>query len=245
MNFEMNSAEGKAILAKVRRGDFAHPGEEEAIQLIVSGLDRVGISRILDVGCGRGGTAQWFHKNGWGKVFGIDIDHRSIDYAQTMSPVIEYLVKDVNELDQWNIDPFDFVYLLNSFYSFSDQKLALKKIRHICRHGASLRIFDYTRRRDAIVPGVLGTDIGNPIVIEVMPTWLSEAGWKMEGYQDFTTKYIEWYNNLLAAFQRDQQWIDNNFGEDWRRYVNNWYGSLRDSLEAQVIRGVLFSAKAS
>jgi hypothetical protein len=30
MTFKMNSPEGKAILALVRDGDYAHPGEEEA-----------------------------------------------------------------------------------------------------------------------------------------------------------------------------------------------------------------------
>lgn len=33
MKFQLNSPEGKAILAKALRGDFAHPGEYEILEM--------------------------------------------------------------------------------------------------------------------------------------------------------------------------------------------------------------------
>lgn len=245
MVFQMNSPEGKAILARVRRGDYAHPGEEAAIELISGGVERLNIHRLLDVGCGRGGTAAWFHRHNWGQVTGVDVDATSIDYARKTYPGIEFIVSDVCLLKEHNVGPFDFVYLLNSFYAFPDQSRALQSIRSVCRSGSQLCIFDYARTRNAIVPAALGSDIGNPIVLEDMPDWLTEAGWTMAGFEDCTEKYVVWYDALLAGFERERNWIDENFGEDWRRYVLSWYGELRNALADQTLHGVVFKAIAS
>jgi SAM-dependent methyltransferase len=245
MNFQMNSPEGKAILAKARRGDFAHPGEEEAIQLVAAGLEPFRIRRVLDVGCGRGGTAAWFHRHDWGQVVGVDVDEASINYARSAYPEVEFLAMDVGKLDEWRTDPFDFAYLFNSFYAFPDQRRALSSIRSVCRSDASLSIFDYAQCRDAVLPVELGTDIGHPIVLEDAPDWLAESGWAITGFEDCTKEYVRWYDALLAAFERDRDWIDGNFGEDWRQYVLNWYGVLRETLSTRTLRGVVFRATAN
>src|SRR5689334_15460967 len=98
MAFRMNSPQGKAILALVRNGDYAHPGEEDAIALVAGMVPRTGNCRVLDVGCGRGGTAQWFHEHRWGDVVGLDIDAESIAYARRTYPGIEFHACDVLEM---------------------------------------------------------------------------------------------------------------------------------------------------
>ncbi|MFM8860379.1 MAG: class I SAM-dependent methyltransferase [Methylocystis sp.] len=245
MKFQLNSPEGKAILAKARRGDFAHPGEIDAIQLVVAGVEKLDIRRVLDVGCGRGGTAAWFKANNWGQIFGLDIDQVSIDYARATYPGIEFLTLDVERLREWNTEPFDLVYLLNSFYAFPDQRLALKSIRSVCRSGATLCLFDYARCQSSTVPAALGPEIGNPIVLEDLHGWLKEAGWIITDYEDCTDKYVTWYAGLLAAFEREQKWIEETYGEDWLCYFLNWYGLLRDALASRILRGVIFRAMAT
>ena len=245
MKFQLNSPEGKAILAKARRGDYAHPGELDAIRLVVAGVEKLTIGRVLDVGCGRGGTAAWFQANNWGQIFGVDIDKVSIDYARATYPGIKFLALDVERLGEWDTEPFDLVYLLNSFYAFPDQRLALRAIRSVCRSGATLCLFDYARCRNAIVPAALGTEIGNPIVLEDVQDWHKEAGWIIQNYEDCTEKYVTWYTDLLAAFEREQKWIEDTYGADWFRYFLNWYALLRDTLAARVLRGVIFRAIAA
>ena len=57
MPFAMNSFQGKQALALIRGGDYAHAGEEEAIELTLSSVEKNSATQILDAGCGRGGTA--------------------------------------------------------------------------------------------------------------------------------------------------------------------------------------------
>ena len=242
MTFQMNSPEGKTILAKARGGDFAHPGEEEAILLVTSGLKRENIQRVLDVGCGRGGTAAWFQRNDWGKIVGIDLDEASIAYAQHTYPEIEFLTLDVAKLATWRPEPFDFAYLLNSFYAFPNQRLALRNITTVCRPSASLCIFDYAKSRGSTLPASLGADIGQPIITEDMAIWLNESGWNSVTFEDCTAQYVVWYDSLLRSFQREEGWIVEKFGDHWRRYVVDWYGSLRMALAVGDLRGVLFRA---
>jgi len=244
MTFRMNSPTGKAILARARNGDFAHPGEEEAIRLVAATVDKSKVRRVLDVGCGRGGTAAWFRQNGWGQVVGVDFDEESICYAQAKHQEVEFIAADVCALSDWRVEPFDFAYLFNSFYAFPDQRRALSAIRHVCRSGAALRIFDYAQNRGAILPTALGSEIGSPVVIEDASDWLVEGGWGEISLEDWTAKYVAWYDALLAAFERDRGWIVENFGDDWRRYAVDWYGALRSALDARTLRGMVFSAVA-
>ena len=60
--FTMNSITGKLVLALIRGNDYAHAGEEEAIELVLGPLDKSVRTRILDVGCGIGGTARYVWK---------------------------------------------------------------------------------------------------------------------------------------------------------------------------------------
>ena len=52
----MSCATGKRLLALVREGDYAHPGEAEAIRLLLAGVRPDEHRRILDAGCGGGGA---------------------------------------------------------------------------------------------------------------------------------------------------------------------------------------------
>ncbi|MCP4315878.1 MAG: class I SAM-dependent methyltransferase [Hyphomicrobiales bacterium] len=65
-SFTMNSYLGKQLLALVRQGNYAHAGEEEAIELAMADLPKDAGQELLDAGCGRGGTAAYLQAHGWG-----------------------------------------------------------------------------------------------------------------------------------------------------------------------------------
>ncbi len=91
----MNSATGKRLLALVRDGDYAHPGEEEAIQLLLAGVRPDGSRRVLDAGCGCGGTAAWVQGHGYGAVTGIDVDAGTVRLAGERRPEVELVTGDL------------------------------------------------------------------------------------------------------------------------------------------------------
>ena len=86
--FAMNSFRGKQVLALLRDGDFAHAGEEEAIERTLREVPKNPERAILDAGCGRGGTAAYMQRNRWGQVTGIDREPRSIAHARDTYPEV-------------------------------------------------------------------------------------------------------------------------------------------------------------
>ncbi|MBX9666933.1 MAG: class I SAM-dependent methyltransferase [Candidatus Obscuribacterales bacterium] len=87
---KMDEFDGKRFLATVGGDDFALAGEIEAIDLVFESMPTMPDWKVLDVGCGRGGTASYVHRKGWGQVTGIDIDQHSIDYAKERYPSLEF-----------------------------------------------------------------------------------------------------------------------------------------------------------
>src|SRR5260370_3226386 len=121
----MNSFEGKRILALIRDGDYAHAGEEEAIERALCSIPKSPHEWILDVGCGRGGSAEYLHRHGWGNLAGIDRDHDSIEYARATYPNCEFHTCDVLDVPATVGREFDGIYMLNALYAVANQRDAL------------------------------------------------------------------------------------------------------------------------
>ncbi|WP_299494164.1 methyltransferase domain-containing protein [uncultured Shewanella sp.] len=240
----MNSPQGKCILAMVREGDFAHPGEEQAIVDAAVGLPKNKSSHILDMGCGRGGTANWFHTNGWGKVVGVDIDDTSIDYAMRQYPEVAFYAQDVLSLSKLKLADFDLMYLFNVFYALNHQAEVLTALRKQCRTGGHLLICDYTLSAHQIKPNCLGLEIGQPIAMNTIGQWLSEAHWQLETFEDWTEKYIDAYVAFVAKLKSKQSAIVQLFDDAWYQYALTWYQTLLQELQAGNIGGGKFIIKA-
>src|SRR5271155_6058680 len=106
----MNSFEGKRILALIRDGDYAHAGEEEAIERPLRSIPKTGGACLLDGGCGRGGSAEYLRRRGWGHVEGIDRDNESIEYARATYPEVNFHVCDVLDIPRTVTRSFNIIY---------------------------------------------------------------------------------------------------------------------------------------
>ncbi|WP_298773432.1 class I SAM-dependent methyltransferase [uncultured Shewanella sp.] len=244
MTFKMNSPQGKCILAMVREGDFAHPGEEPAIVDAVAGLPKNEINQILDLGCGRGGTAHWFQSHGWGKVIGVDIDDTSINYAKRQYPEVAFFSQDVSSLSALGVAHFDLIYLFNVFYALDNQAAVLKVLRQQCKAGAHLLICDYTLSQEHTDLSCLGDEIGQPILMSNVKQWLDEAHWQVETFEDWTHKYINAYVPFIDKLKSKQSAIVQLFGDAWYQYAFTWYQTLLQELQANNIGGGKWIIKA-
>lgn len=243
--FRLNSPEGKAILALARDGDYAHPGEEEAIRLAAGLVDRTEIRRLLDVGCGRGGTAAWFAREGWGAVVGVDRDAASIEYARLRYPSLTFFSQDAGQLDALRLAPFDLVYLFTALYAFEAQPAALRAMRQVCRPGGALLVVDYSRRAGQSVPPELGEEIGQPLVLDTLAEMLAGCGRVLEAREDWTARFAGWYAALLQRCLARRADIIQLAGSEWYAFVVAWYGALHRALLERRLGGVAFTAKAA
>jgi SAM-dependent methyltransferase len=111
---QMNSFSGKQLLALIRESDYAHAGEQEAIEMTLRNYPRRTDQLLLDVGCGRGGTANYVQELGWGRVVGLDSEPDSIAHARQVYPAIEFHACAVVDAALVLGRKFDLIYLFNS-----------------------------------------------------------------------------------------------------------------------------------
>ena len=243
-DFQLNSPLGKAILALAREGDYAHPGEEDAIVLATALVNRADIRRVLDVGCGRGGSAAWLARHGWGEVAGVDLDAESIRLARERYPGLDFRAADVGRLATLGLEPYDLIFLLTAFYAFPDQPAALRQMRAVCRPGGSLLMMDYTRPAGLPAPPELGAEIGQPIVLELLAAELAQSGWRLQTLEDWTPRFANWYAQLLARFRAREADILRLAGPEWHAFILRWYGDLHQALLEGRLGGAAFTAVA-
>ncbi len=243
----MNSAQGKEILARIRGGDYAHPGETAAIDLVFANIPENPRRKLLDVGCGRGGTAFYLQTQGWGSVTGLDIDPDCIAYAKAQYPTCEFYAGDVVNCGEIIPDTFDLIYLFNSFYAFPHQAQALQALRHLAHPQTTLLIFDYTRHGDTPLtqPSENATPfLPHPIDLDSFPQTLRQTGWQVSDIKDLSPEYVAWYQEFLHRAAEKQSEIIDLAGVGVWDMVMQIYGALLADLQAGRLGGALIVAEA-
>ena len=243
----MNSHTGKAILALIRDGDYAHAGEEESIRLVLDRIPPDQHGPLLDVGCGRGGTADYLRRAGWKPILGVDIDADSIAEARQHYPWVQFQTANVEQLTQSLTDQFGLLVLFNAFYAFPNQALALAQLRNVAEDSALMVIFDYTdpagcfERRE---PSVARYDYWHPLNVATLPHQLAQAGWALQSVDDMSTQYAHWYRQLVAKIHAKREAIIGQFGEAWYDFVERDYAEMLACIEQGWLGGSIVLAKA-
>jgi len=243
----MNSFEGKRILALIRDGDYAHTGEEEAIERALHLVPKSPRNWMLDVGCGRGGSADYLRRHEWGMLVGIDRDNDSIAYAKTAYPDVEFHICDVLEVPATVTREFDVVYMLNAFYAFADQRAALAALRKVAKTGARLVIFDYAiggppNETDLSVDGQVF--IPHPIQLSAIRDLIRESGWEPGAVEDLSADYKRWYAAFVERVRRKQDEIEKIGGAEWYRFVLSMYSGLQDVIASGKLGGAIVHGTA-
>jgi SAM-dependent methyltransferase len=242
----LNSYQGKRLLALARGGDYAHAGETEAIDLVWNPLPKCPDQKILDAGCGRGGTAAYLDQAGWGQVTGIDIEAESIDRARAAYPGVSFDTCPVEQAERVGRATFDIVCCFNAFYAFPDQAAALLALAHSAKPGAWLAIFDYTD------PGTFGDSKlakhaelqrWNPLKLSSVDTLLTEAGWSLDLIRDVTADYTRWYRNLVTRIHELRPKLVQECGLETWEYAANFYESMHETLRTGGMGGAIVYAR--
>jgi SAM-dependent methyltransferase len=176
----MNHPDGKSLLATVRQGDFAHPGEATAVRIAWERLPKCKDRNCLDAGCGRGGTAAFVQAEHWARVTGMDIDAATIAFAAAAYPSVKFVAADVTSAGELFPARFDVIYAFNAFYAFPNQPAALSAIRIAARPDAILCLFDYLDRGNFKATSFAGkpeTLLWQPLSLNSLDAEPNAAGW--------------------------------------------------------------------
>ena len=247
----MNSPLGKAILAAIRGGDYAHPGEEECIERLWAGLPRLSTQSVLDAGCGRAGTAHYVQQRGWGRVTGFDLDAESVAAAQATHPELRLRGCDVLAapavLGPLQPQGFEVIFMLSSYYAFPDQPAALRALRLLAHPGTHLAMLDYTDadgRFASSAPGATRFHDWHPLRPTALPAELAAAGWRLDSTQDLTPDFRRWYAAFLQKIADRRAALDARFGAGNVDFARAFYADLLDGIVAGHIGGLLAYATA-
>ena len=241
MSFKMNSGLGKQILSLIREGDYAHPGEEEAIELVFRDIPKLKDRMILDVGCGLCGTAIYLQKLGYGKITGIDLNPETISIVNETYPDFNIIQADVNKVSEIIKDKFDMIYLFNSFYAFPDHSKAIESLRKVAQANTDLIIFDYA---DAGKYRAETLEIPNPLKLDTIETILTKNGWRLTELKDISDLYIKWYTEFCHKVESKKLEIVKLANEEVYDYVLEQYSKILELYQKDILKAVILRAKA-
>lgn len=241
----------KQLLAAVRKGEYAHAGEEEAIELAMGLIPKRPDQMLLDVGCGLGGTASYLEQHGWGRVIGVDIDSVMVEHAKSQYSSLKFYQTEARVLSTLFPKPqFDVVYSFNAFFCFPDQNVCLSEMAKISKENADLIIFDYaspsvyTNKNPFFDPvGLSYSKIFSPINLDTIEKTLSENHWQLKNSLNLKHKYISWYEWLFEKMNTQKSELIKQFGESTFYGLYDGYQTLLDLLANGEVSGVVIHAK--
>ena len=238
----MSSAKGKEISSLARGGDFAHAGEAEAVALVFDPLGKDPSRRLLDVGCGRGGTAQYLYERGFGFVHGFDTDETSIAYAKSRYASLEFRCLDALRCARHYDGAFQIIYLFNVLYLFErrDQLRCLQQLRRLADERSLLVLFDYTARTRNGGEGSVYQNSWHPIDLASFPGTAEAAGWRVAEFADYSNRFGTWYAAMLEKLHANHDAIVKIADEEWFDAARRIYQSHLDGIESGRLGGGVY-----
>lgn len=239
---------GKQLVSFLRKGDFAHAGEEEAIDLAFSHIAHAPEQTILDVGCGLGGTAAYIQNHRLGQVTGLDIEKEAIAYAKEKYPEIPFYCCDVVDATDIITQTFDRICLFNAFYAFPEPLLALETLNKLTKTNGTLILFDYSdpciqEKSPLFRMGDKDTSPFRPIPLQNIDNLLEQSGWRPLKKFDLTLQYTQWYIQLMDRLKSNKEQTIHLFGEALFQKAVITYSSIQESLVKRLLGGILLYAQ--
>lgn len=245
---QLRAYQGKKLLSELRGADYAHAGEVEAIELVFEKLKKSDKNKVLDAGCGLGGTAYFIQSSGWGTVTAFDIEPSAIKHAKAHYPSISFLESPAETIDTaLEHESFDIIYAFNAFYAFEDQAKALSAFSKVAGPNCTLALFDYSCSstdlvRESYTPKPYPASRFNPILLPTIQLSLYNTGWRLTECIDITAHYIRWYQDLIDKLHLKEAALTTKYGTDAFTYAKEVYTNLLMLLQNDELGGHIILA---
>ncbi len=190
--------------------------QENLIKFLVDKAKIEKGSRILDVGCGIGGSSIWLAKNLNAITVGITISPVQIDIAnklaheQKVNP--SFLLMNAEEMDF--PEPFDAIWLVAALTHFSNQERFLKLSSQFLKKQGKIIIYDWMvsenitdSEKDMEIRQVMeGLVLANLYSHNTYLTWLKDYGYRILYTEDLTTYTIKTWDVPLSLMKNPATW---------------------------------------
>lgn len=200
--------------------------QENLVKLLVEKAEIKNGSRILDVGCGIGGSSVWLAQHLDAVTVGITISPVQLKIAQKLAREQKsnssFLLMNAEEMDF--AKPFDIIWVMAALTHFSDQRNFLESASRFLKKGGRLVIYDWTVNNDIAETNhdpdvqrvIEGMVLANLYSNDTYLKWLIEDGYCLIYDADITGQTIHTWDinaslikgalirNALAAITRNE-----------------------------------------
>jgi SAM-dependent methyltransferase len=241
----------RALISKLKGGDYTNAGDTKGIDFVLDRLSNYSLKdgNILDLGSGYGGGADYLYKNGFTKIWGVDINKNAVDYANLKYSHMKFFHLDAKNITKkFRKEFFSFIFAFNILYAVEDKETLVKALTKVSKKGAIITIFDYSKT-DVVLSSKdkpmkdLGGSPMHPIEVESLTKILEKSGWRVNDSIDITDKYIEWYDNFLGEFSQKRSEMMKTHKEKDVEDIENLFNKILFNLRNKYIGGHLLIAE--
>jgi tocopherol O-methyltransferase len=212
-------------------------------------------ARVLDVGCGLGGSALWLARNLNCSVLGLNISHVQVAMATEKARVegldgrAEFIVFDANHLDL-PAESFDVVWVIECSEHITDKARFITDCARVLKKGGTLALCTWLRSESFPSPGgeQLVADVCQGMLCPGLATmqdyrrWMRASGLQLLEACDITRHVKETWARCEEVVRRQEiKALIGAADERTRRFVNA-FPLMREAFESNVMAYGMFAA---
>ncbi len=194
--------------------DFVSPGGRDMARELIGQLALPPGSRVLDAGCGLGGSAFLMAREFGFLVDGIDLSRNMLTLAKTklaahgLRERVTLTRRDCLELDR--VERYDAIYSRDVFLHIADKRRLFATLHAALRRGGKLLFTDYCCGEPPWRADFAEYVRRRGYVLHTLPAYaklISAAGFEAVTYRDLTDRFIEILNadlETIASLRLDE-----------------------------------------
>ena len=231
--------------------------EEAQEQLITELVSRANIaknSRILDVGCGLGGTAVYLSKNLGANVTGITISPTQVEIGKNLakhcSADVRLLLMDAEALEME--ERFDVVWSVEAISHLSDKPTCFRSIAHALDSGGTLVIADWFRSstatpaqdREFLEPIERAMLVPKLEVPSVYGDYITQAGLAVACFEDLSANVFKTWDLAIDLIGKPALWkFAAARGKDFVAFLEGFVAMRAGFKSKSLVYGMLIAHK--
>ena len=197
----LNTYDGKMLVSEIRGGDYAHPGEELLIEIVLKRLSILPNDILLDAGSGLGGTAAYIQSKTSAKIVGIDIDKDAITYSKRKYPFCDFYRGRIEDVGKSFKIKFQYIFCFCSLYCCNSIDGCFASLSSAINLNGSIIISDYAcHNRELFKMQSVMND--TPFTVIDYLQAAEKANCHLHYFSDITDRYLTWFDDLIVKIEK-------------------------------------------